>query len=59
MDVFAAMGISGFGKPAQKRQLDPSRFDRNKRQEVSASYCLCCWMTDFKAGRIIGSFCSD
>ena len=32
MDVFAAMGIAGFGKAAQKRQLDPSRFDKNKRE---------------------------
>ena len=34
MDVFAAMGISGFGKATVKRQLDPSRFDKNKREEV-------------------------
>ncbi|KAF8807194.1 WD40 repeat-like protein [Phlegmacium glaucopus] len=33
MDVFAAMGIAGFGKAIVKKQLDPSRFDRNKRQE--------------------------
>ncbi|KIM48429.1 hypothetical protein M413DRAFT_440158 [Hebeloma cylindrosporum] len=31
MDVFAAMGIAGFGKAVQKKQLDPSRFDKNKR----------------------------
>lgn len=31
MDVFAAMGISGFGKAAKKRDLDPSRFDVAKR----------------------------
>ena len=37
MDVFAAMGISGFGKATQRRQLDPSRFDRSKRQEVQVS----------------------
>ncbi|KAK0473198.1 hypothetical protein IW261DRAFT_1423737 [Armillaria novae-zelandiae] len=36
-DVFAAMGISGFGKAAAKRQLDPSRFDKNKRAEVPKS----------------------
>ncbi|KAL1737794.1 WD40-repeat-containing domain protein [Schizophyllum fasciatum] len=29
-DVLAAMGISGFGKAAKKKQLDPSRFDKNK-----------------------------
>ncbi|KAF9042099.1 transcription factor [Panaeolus papilionaceus] len=33
-DMFAAMGISGFGKTVQKRQLDPTRFDKNKRDEV-------------------------
>ncbi|KAJ3828487.1 hypothetical protein F5880DRAFT_1608389 [Lentinula raphanica] len=33
MDVFAAMGISGFGKSTQKKKLDPSRFDKNKRNE--------------------------
>ncbi|KAJ3790304.1 transcription factor [Lentinula aff. detonsa] len=36
MDVFAAMGISGFGKSMQKKKLDPSRFDKNKRSEVPA-----------------------
>ena len=35
MDVFAAMGISGFGKATVKKRLDPSRFDKNKREEVS------------------------
>ncbi|CAA7264705.1 unnamed protein product [Cyclocybe aegerita] len=35
MDVFAAMGISGFGKATQKRELDPSRFDKNKRSEAA------------------------
>jgi WD40 repeat protein len=34
MDVFATMGIGGFGKAVQKKQLDPSRFDKNKRVEV-------------------------
>ncbi len=33
-DVFAAMGIAGFGKTLNKRQLDPHRFDKNKRAEV-------------------------
>lgn len=36
MDVFAAMGISGFGKTVQKKELDPSRFDKNKRDEVGS-----------------------
>lgn len=34
MDVFAAMGISGFGKATKKKQLDPARFDKNKRDAV-------------------------
>lgn len=33
-DVLAAMGIAGFGKASKKRQLDPHRFDKNKRVEV-------------------------
>ncbi|KAF7339671.1 hypothetical protein MSAN_02182100 [Mycena sanguinolenta] len=34
MDVFAAMGISGFGKAAASKQLDPARFDKNKRGDT-------------------------
>ena len=34
MDVFAAMGIAGFGKKQKQRQLDPKRFDKNKQEEV-------------------------
>lgn len=37
MDIFAAMGISGFGKAAKKRDLNPSRFDVAKRQDVPVS----------------------
>ncbi|KAG6832215.1 hypothetical protein H0H92_004180 [Tricholoma furcatifolium] len=33
MDMLEAMGISGFGKATKKKQLDPSRFDKNKRTE--------------------------
>ena len=33
-DVMAAMGISGFGKQPRKRQLDVTRFDKAKREEV-------------------------
>ncbi|KAI0786018.1 transcription factor [Abortiporus biennis] len=33
-DVFAAMGIAGFGKKTKQRQLDPKRFDKNRREEV-------------------------
>ncbi|KAK1229395.1 hypothetical protein PQX77_007572 [Marasmius sp. AFHP31] len=36
VDVFAAMGIAGFGKTVQKRQLDPARFDKNKRAESAS-----------------------
>ncbi|KAH7883907.1 hypothetical protein F5I97DRAFT_1930123 [Phlebopus sp. FC_14] len=36
MDVFAAMGISGFGKASKKRELDPSRFDVAKREDSAA-----------------------
>lgn len=32
-DVFAAMGIAGFGQASKKRQLDPNRFDKNKRAD--------------------------
>lgn len=35
-DIFAAMGISGFGKATRKRELDPNRFDKAKRDAVSA-----------------------
>lgn len=34
MDVLAAMGISGFGKASKKRELDPARFDKNKRSSA-------------------------
>lgn len=32
-DIMAAMGIAGFGKQQKKRQLDPHRFDKQKRVE--------------------------
>lgn len=32
-DILAAMGISGFGKKPKQRQLDPRRFDKNKRED--------------------------
>ncbi|KAG6902812.1 hypothetical protein C0995_011299 [Termitomyces sp. Mi166 len=35
MDMLAAMGITGFGKVTKKRQLDPTRFDKNKRAAES------------------------
>ncbi|KZT21698.1 hypothetical protein NEOLEDRAFT_1164515 [Neolentinus lepideus HHB14362 ss-1] len=34
LDVFAAMGISGFGKSTKKKTLDPKRFDKMKREEL-------------------------
>lgn len=37
MDMFSAMGIVGFGKAAKKRELDPKRFDKSKREEVAVS----------------------
>ncbi|KAI3622664.1 transcription factor [Moniliophthora roreri] len=37
IDVFAAMGISGFGKATPKRQLDPKRFDKTKRGAQTTS----------------------
>lgn len=35
-DVLAFMGISGFGKKSKQRQLDPNRFEKNKREEVGS-----------------------
>ncbi len=32
--MFAAMGIGGFGKKTKQRQLDPNRFEKNKRSET-------------------------
>lgn len=34
MGMLAAMGISGFGKKPKLRQLDPKRFEKNKREET-------------------------
>lgn len=34
MDMLAAMGISGFGKKVKQRQLDPNRFEKNKRGDT-------------------------
>ncbi|KAF8640936.1 hypothetical protein AX17_000583 [Amanita inopinata Kibby_2008] len=33
VDVFAAMGITEFGKKVKKRELDPARFDKSKREQ--------------------------
>ncbi|KAF8624880.1 hypothetical protein AX15_005749 [Amanita polypyramis BW_CC] len=32
-EIMAAMGITGFGKQVKKRELDPARFDKSKREE--------------------------
>jgi hypothetical protein len=37
VDLFAAMGISGFGKALKKKQLDPNRFEKNRREQVRVS----------------------
>lgn len=34
MDMMAMMGITGFGKQTKKRELDPKRFEKNRREEV-------------------------
>ncbi|KAH9949024.1 hypothetical protein B0H21DRAFT_199744 [Amylocystis lapponica] len=34
MDVFAAMGIAGFGKKQNQRLLDPKRFEKNRREDA-------------------------
>ncbi|KAF8735753.1 hypothetical protein AX14_001540 [Amanita brunnescens Koide BX004] len=36
-DIMAAMGIGGFGKQVKKRELDPARFDKTKRERRSAT----------------------
>ena len=33
-DMMAMMGIAGFGKQTKKRELDPRRFEKNRREEV-------------------------
>ncbi|KAF7310708.1 Transcriptional factor [Mycena chlorophos] len=35
-DVFAAMGIAGFGKATAARKLDPKRFDKTRREPAKA-----------------------
>ena len=37
LDMMAMMGITGFGKQAKKRELDPRRFEKNRREEVGFS----------------------
>jgi hypothetical protein len=36
-DMMAAMGFAGFGKTKAKRALDPKRFDKTRREEVTRS----------------------
>ena len=44
MDMMAMMGITGFGKQTKKKELDPRRFEKNRREEVGFSpwvgYCV-------------------
>ena len=51
MDIMAAIGISGFGKKPKQRQLDPKRFEKNKRDEavsgVWGEVFLCCTQSIF------------
>lgn len=36
-DMMAMMGITGFGKQTKKKELDPRRFEKNRREEVGFS----------------------
>ena len=38
----AMMGIAGFGKKTKKRELDPRRFEKNRREEVSFAWVASC-----------------
>ena len=42
MDVMAMMGITGFGKQTKKRELDPKRFEKNRREEVDSTRVAGC-----------------
>lgn len=42
MDMMAMMGIAGFGKQTKKRELDPRRFEKNRREEVDSLVLGCC-----------------
>ena len=37
VDMMAMMGIAGFGKQTKKRELDPRRFEKNRREEVGST----------------------
>ena len=41
-DMMAMMGIAGFGKKTKKRELDPRRFEKNRREEVSFAWVASC-----------------
>jgi WD40 repeat protein len=45
-DMMSMMGFGGFGKTKSKRTLDPKRFDKTRREEVTRSvaisFRLCC-----------------
>lgn len=40
MDVMAMMGITGFGKQTKKRELDPKRFEKNRREGVRVAHAI-------------------
>lgn len=40
MDMMAMMGIAGFGKQSKKKELDPRRFEKNRR-EVGFTRAAC------------------
>ena len=53
-DMMAMMGITGFGKKTKKRELDPKRFEKNRREEVCLVSCCAYFLISrtFPQGRI-------
>jgi hypothetical protein len=41
-DMMAMMGIAGFGKQTKKRELDPRRFEKNRREVGHTGRSACC-----------------
>jgi hypothetical protein len=46
MDMMAMMGITGFGKQTKKKELDPRRFEKSRREEVGFSPWVGCCVFD-------------
>lgn len=46
MDMMAMMGIVGFGKQTKKRELDPKRFEKNRREGVRVALGNCAFGVD-------------